>query len=115
NTLVAQYDLSDSLEFGDGIDVLAASVAGPGGVTVNPGWNGMGDTEVADDVVLPAGVSHVYTVTVTARVGEGVIGTDAADCVLQEGEEGTGFLNTTVLTSGELERTDQACDGPAAP
>ena len=39
-TLGTLYDLTDTLAFGTGITVTSATVTGPAGVTVNPGWNG---------------------------------------------------------------------------
>lgn len=113
NTLAAKYNLSDALKFGDGITVLSSSIAGP--VATNPNWNGRTDTSVVSNIVLPAGQSHVYTVSVSARLAEGVVNTPAADCTLERPETGTGFLNTVVLTSGSLERTAEACKSPAAP
>ncbi|CAN5550689.1 hypothetical protein BH10ACT7_BH10ACT7_06080 [soil metagenome] len=114
NTLAARYDLSDTLKFGTGITIQSSSIAGPG--TINPSWTGRGaNTSVATNVLLPAGQTHTYTVSVTARLDAGVVNTSAANCTLVQPETGTGFLNTVVLTSGSLERTAEACKSPAAP
>lgn len=113
-TLNARYDLSDTLDFGDGFEVLDAAITGPGLATPNA-WNGQSVTSVATGVTLPAGETHVYTVLVTARIDQGVVGTDAADCEVTGDESGTGFRNTALLTSGGLERTAEACDEPGAP
>ena len=113
NTLAAKYDLTDTLQFGKGITVVAAAVSGPG--TVNADWDGASDVTVASDVTLPAGASHVYTVLVTARLDAGVVLTTDADCTVDKGEKGTGFLNAAQLTSGSLTRDAEACASPAAP
>ncbi|MEE6287517.1 hypothetical protein V2J52_07615 [Georgenia sp. MJ173] len=116
NTLVATYDLSDELDFGEGITVLDAAIAAGNADTPDPlgSWTGIvPDIAVTDgEVLLPAGVSHVYTVTVDAAVGEGVIGTEAGECYTGEVPHAGGFLNTVTLTTDGIERTDDACAEP---
>ncbi len=54
--LPAKYDLSDTLDFGEGIGITSAEIiASPPGVTVNPDWDGgsVNDT-IATNVTLPA-------------------------------------------------------------
>ena len=67
-TLGTLYDLTDTLAFGAGITVTSATVTGPAGVTVNPGWNGASDTSVIVGRFLAAGASETYRVVVTATV-----------------------------------------------
>ena len=67
-TLGTVYDLTDTLAFGAGITVTSATVTGPVGVTVNPGWNGASDTSVIRGRFLAGGASETYRVVVTATV-----------------------------------------------
>lgn len=113
-TLSTRYDLDDALAFGAGATVVSATASGPSGAI--PAWTGRaGGLELADDVLLPAGESHVYTVTARAELAAGVAASDAADCTLGSGETGTGFLNTVELRSGSATRTAEACAQPALP
>ncbi len=109
-----EYDLDDELRFGDDITVNDATVANtePGDITTNPAWDGTGDTSVAIDVpIAGAGaepVTHTYEVTVNATVGMETTITEA-DCTLDRGEAGTGFLNDAILTIDEHQVEDDAC------
>ncbi|WP_194288496.1 DUF6923 family protein [Ornithinicoccus halotolerans] len=112
------YNVSDELMYGDGITVLDQSVTNtaPGGIAVNTGWDGDGDTEVvAAEVIGGASdgsrVVHTYTVTVEAEVG-GNLAPEATDCTLGQGEAGTGFMNRTTLTGDSGEQQDESCPLP---
>ena len=112
--LSTRYDLDDTLRFGAGSTVVAASATGPSGAIA--GWTGAAPgVALADDVLLPAGASHVYTVTVRAELPAGFVGSAAGDCTLAAGESGTGFRNTVTLRSGSATREAQACATPARP
>lgn len=105
------YSLSDTLAYGEGITPTAASwsqgeLAGEWDLAEGP------STVLATDAVLAAGESHVYTVTVLASVPAAAVGTTVADCVVDEGEAGTGFLNTVTLGWDDETRTDEACGEP---
>jgi hypothetical protein len=52
-------------------------------------------------------------VTVVAGVAATASATDR-DCTLDQGENGTGFLNTATLTAGSSTSTSQACAAPAS-
>jgi hypothetical protein len=113
-TLSTRYDLDDTLAFGVGSTIVAASATGPAGAI--PGWTGAAPSiGLADDVLLPAGASHVYTVTVRAELAAGVVGSAAGDCTLAAAEAGTGFLNTATVRSGTATRHAQDCASPARP
>lgn len=106
-----RYDLADDLRFGEGIEVIDATVTGvPDGVTAADGWNGSGD--VALDAELPGGAAHEWTVTVVTDV-HGTAGTAPGLCVT--GAAG-GFANraTLTLTDGS-QRTADSCAAPAKP
>ncbi|MDQ0093763.1 DUF7927 domain-containing protein [Paeniglutamicibacter psychrophenolicus] len=112
-----RYSLDDTLSFGGGITVTDASWTGP-----TAGDGGDWDlatpdyTEVmATDKLIDAGSTEAYQVTVTANVAAGVTGTEAGNCELVEGEEGTGFLNTTTITANGQDTEAEACAAPVAP
>lgn len=113
-TLASVYDLSDALDYGAGVIVDAASVTGPGGATVNPGWNGTSDTSVVTGRFIAADTVEHYTVTVTANV-PATSTTTARDCTLDTGETGTGFLNGATISTGSSSSTSTACAGPVSP
>jgi uncharacterized repeat protein (TIGR01451 family) len=101
------YDLEDELDFGAGIVPVTAGVTSDDGVTVNAGWDGVGDTVVATGATIPALGTHTYTVTVTAEV-DPVLDPDAADCTVVDGE-GSGFLNAGSVEFWDGTATDDAC------
>ncbi|GIG62893.1 hypothetical protein Lfu02_72650 [Longispora fulva] len=110
------YNLTDTLTFGAGTTVTAASVVNttPGGITTNPAWNGSTQTAVVTGQSIAVGVVHVYRVTVTATVAP-TITAQQADCALDAGETGTGFRNTSALTVGSVTTTDDACTPVTVP
>ncbi|WP_157802972.1 prealbumin-like fold domain-containing protein [Compostimonas suwonensis] len=114
---VTKYSLSDTLAYGQGISIVGTPtiVAGAGTPAPAADWNGTSKTQVVSEQTIAAQAVHVYTVTVNASVAAGVTGTPAADCELQDGETGTGFLNTAVLTSGGTEQPAEDCSHPAKP
>ena len=72
----------------------------PGDIPVNENFDGDTDQAIAS-ATLAAGASHRYRITVTADVSA-VTTVEALDCVVDPGEEGTGFLNrATVNPSAE--------------
>ncbi|OIH84555.1 hypothetical protein BLJ79_10440 [Arthrobacter sp. UCD-GKA] len=112
-----RYSLDDTLSFGGGITVTDASWTGPTG-----GDSGAWDlatpdyTEVmATDRLIDAGATEAYQVTVTANVAAGVTGTEAGNCELVEGEDGTGFLNSATITANGQSAEVTACAEPTTP
>lgn len=105
------YNLTDSLAFGAGIQVLSASATVPAGVTAaSPAWSGSG--AIANGVSIAGGAQQTYTVTVTADAHQ-VAGTAQAVCV--PGAAG-GFANqATIRLTGIADTSAQACATPAAP
>ncbi|MDQ0893537.1 beta strand repeat-containing protein [Agromyces ramosus] len=105
------YNLSDTLRFGAGIQVLSATAATPAGVTAAiPAWSGNG--AVATGVSIPGGAQHTYLLTVQANANQ-VAGTSAAACVA--GAAG-GFGNqATISLTGIPNATAQACATPVKP
>lgn len=113
-TGTALYDLSDTPKLGTGITLVSASAIDPAGTPV-AAWNGKENRILASAMPIAVGTSQTYTVTVTASVAEGVVGTSAADCTLGAGESGTGFLNAAVLTAAGTAGEKTACATPATP
>ncbi|GLZ30111.1 hypothetical protein Lesp02_23010 [Lentzea sp. NBRC 105346] len=100
------YDLADSLEYGDGVTVTVAGVAGPAGTST--AWNGETDPMLAADVPIGGNTSHAYVITVTSAPPENpVAGT--LDCTLDPGESGTGARNTATLMSNGVSDVATAC------
>lgn len=111
NTAASRYTLDDALALGDGIAVVGdpTIVARPAGATVDPDWDGQGATTITENLLLPAGGSHTYTVRAVLDAGS-LRGTDpAGDCALDQGEAGTGFGNTASLDTGVTTVGAQAC------
>ncbi|MEZ5203194.1 MAG: SdrD B-like domain-containing protein [Acidimicrobiales bacterium] len=104
------YDLTDALQFGDGIDIESASVSNsaPGTITTNAAWNGTTSQTIVTDQTIGAGASHTYRVSVVASI-DGTITLEQSDCNLQQGEDGTGFLNGATLTVNGVDSEDDAC------
>jgi len=116
STLATGYTLKDAFDFGGDIDINGTpTVTGPSGVTVAADWNGQDKTTIVTNQLLPASAVHVYTVTVNADVDADAT-TQTRDCTVQEGEEGTGFLNKAQVSVGDRDPvTDDACSSPVSP
>ncbi|WP_431801822.1 SpaA isopeptide-forming pilin-related protein [Microbacterium sp. bgisy203] len=107
----AKYDLTDTLEFGDGITVTSASFSGHKSGTFTDG----SATLATGETIAPA-TSHTYTVTVKATVSAGAIEEGTLSCLRGEGgPEAGGFLNTALLTSGGREAKAFDCAEPQVP
>ena len=106
------YDLDDELLYGSSVTVQSTSVDNttPGGLPVNAGWNGVGSTDIATDVPIAAGATHVYTVTVVASVDPATVTFANSDCPVGPGETGSGFANRASLSVGGNTVTDEACE-----
>jgi hypothetical protein len=104
------YHLDDRLRYGDGVGIESVGVANldPGSIDTNDSWDGETDTRIATDVALAAGVGHTYEVTVTTDPALRVAA-EAGDCELGGGEDGTGFLNTSTVTTNGIGIDDDAC------
>lgn len=109
------YDLDDTLRFGEGITVDSASWTGPdypGDPADSGTFSGTSAVSATDRLLGPDG-THVYTVTVSASIAEFPTEGDTwQDCELDEGENGTGFLNESALTVGDETDEKEACGEP---
>lgn len=101
------YDLADTLEFPEGVEVVSASATTDAPDVDPSSWTGVGeDTVLADDVQLPIETTHTYTVTVIAAVSQET----ATDDLVCDPEGGPGgFLNGGLLTSGTVDTEVEAC------
>ncbi|MFC4554388.1 vWA domain-containing protein [Georgenia faecalis] len=110
------YDLSDTLEYGEGLTPTSAEWELEG-TDASGEWDlAAGDTAVlAEDRAITGNATHTYTVTVVAEVETGVIGTEPGVCSGEDGTSGGGFLNAATITVGGEDTTDRACEEPAAP
>ena len=110
------YSLSDTPDFPAGVTVNGGTVSGTDGtdpITVlNPTFTGAGPVEVVSDRQLPAAGTDTYTVVVNASVPLTI---DPALRPCQDGQSGTGFVNTAEVTSGQDTFTDDACGPIPAP
>ncbi|MFJ8043942.1 isopeptide-forming domain-containing fimbrial protein [Kitasatospora sp. NPDC096147] len=115
------YDLTDTLKYGTGLTVTSASVANttPGGLSPVAGWDGRGQTRVADKQAIAAGTeaapaTHVWRVTVRYTVDPGQATSKSTDCTLDAGESGTGTRNEATATSGGTSSSKNTCTPVAA-
>ena len=96
------YDLTDEFRFAADVVVEETSLENiePGDIPVNEDFDG-DEQQMVASATIAGGASHRYRVTVTADVS--IVSDSAArDCVLDPGEDGTGFLNrATVNPSAE--------------
>ncbi len=111
--LGAEYDLTDTLDFGDGITVIGATWTGPDSASGT--FSGVNAT-LATDKTIASGATHTYTVTVVAAVSTASFVEETYQCQIGEtGPETGGFLNTVLLSSGGQVSTDFDCTEPELP
>jgi hypothetical protein len=110
-TIDANYDLSDQLQWGDGLTVSKVLVVAPGGSLAADDFNGRDHQTLATDQPIAAGASVVWQVTVTGTLGS-TLTAKAADCQLDSGEHGTGLLNSATVDYNGLTENDTACAQP---
>ncbi|UFU07360.1 LPXTG cell wall anchor domain-containing protein [Ruania halotolerans] len=116
--VAGDYDLSDRLRYGAGIEVESASiVSGPEGVEPNAGWSGQGAEGAAENVIV-AGQSleideqHVFRVRVVASMDRDVVTPGDLECPEPGSNEPGGFANTAELTHNGEDQSDVACEEP---
>lgn len=118
-TAAVEYDLDDAFELGAGITVVGAPtvVAAPAGVSglIDPDWDGSTETTLVEDILLPAGGAHSYTVRAVLDTGSLTSADPAADCVLDAGETGTGLGNRATVGTGVASASAGACATIADP
>lgn len=126
------YALSDVFSFPGDTTINSVDVAGPAGVTINPGFNGglstLGGSSVAPDanllaeesIIVPAATAagptrHEYLITVNAHVPAGMAMADRS-CDAGAATGDGGFSNTARLTGSGIDTASQDCtDVPDVP
>lgn len=105
------YDLNDEFTLGAGINLAETPtiVARPSGVVVETGWNGGTATSVAEQIALPGGGTHEYTVRALVDSHAVTADSGAGDCAISPSETGTGFGNLATVVSGGTDRDAAAC------
>lgn len=111
DTAAVGYDLEDEFQLGEGMTLASTPtvVALPAGVTANPDWDGDATTVLAEDILLPGGGTHTYTVRAVVDSGA-VRSTDAAaDCTVDGDETSSGLANSATVGTGVASNDADAC------
>ncbi|GAA1515107.1 cytoskeletal protein RodZ [Agromyces terreus] len=106
------YDLDDTVDFADGVNITGATVASTGDpvIAVNPAWDGSAVTEIVENEDLDPAETHTFTVTVTFTVDSDAP-TEGLICAGDDGE-GHGLLNGATVTSGDTYDAEDCGDVP---
>lgn len=111
-----EYELTDELQYGDGVSVVSAAVVtAPGEVEPNSGWTGQGEPGsdvnlIAGGVALDVAATHTYQVQVRVSLDQASVTPDTLACT--PGEAG-GLANTAELThNGETQSDDECASLP---
>jgi uncharacterized repeat protein (TIGR01451 family) len=109
-----QYEVTDRLHFGEGIEIDSAKATGPNGIDVRDSWTGRGaegadENVIASGVTLAAGASHTYRVTVVVELDEATIDPAALQCPPPGSGENGGLANSTTLTHNGITAEDEVC------
>jgi len=114
---IAYYDLSDTLLFGAGLQIISASVSynSPGieildGIDNTANYDGLSDYLIVTDEAIEPGEIEIWTVSIIVVGDPGVLIDSGADCVLDMGETGTGFLNSAVVSGNVPLDEDEVCE-----
>ncbi|WP_324013364.1 SdrD B-like domain-containing protein [Microbacterium sp. JZ37] len=109
------YDLDDSLRYGDGIVVESSDVvATPEGVEDPAGWTGRGadgddENRIATAIPLDAGAAHSYRVAVTVSLDLETVTPDALACPAPGSGENGGLNNVAGMTHNGETQEDDVC------
>ena len=111
------YDLDDTLQFDERVQVQDGTVTGPEGVPVNPDWTGSGaeSSRISTGVTLAASATHRYQVDVTFTLNhsDGDVFRSTLSCDSVAPGERTGLKNAATMMHNSRSLTDSAC--PPAP
>jgi uncharacterized repeat protein (TIGR01451 family) len=109
------YDLTDRLQYGEGIEIVSADVSStPDGVEDPAGWTGQGaagaaENVVATDVTLAEGQAHTYGVRVVVTIDPETATPPTVNCGPGGGGPGKGLFNSADMTHNGEPITDTAC------
>src|SRR5699024_3619100 len=108
------YDLSDRLQYGEGLDIEESTVITvPGGVPMPDSWTGRGpegspENVIATGVELPADSSHGYLLDVVVSMHEALITPSDLECPPPGSGDAGGLANTATLEHNGID-SDDAC------
>ena len=106
------YDLTDTLMYGDGVNVVSAVSAyvGGDGQQGTPGVF-IGDVGlISDDEMLGPDANDTFSVRVVYTIDLDVLDEDEADCSLTTGSpDGTGLMNSGVVIHPTITVRDTVC------
>lgn len=106
-----EYSLQDVLAYDDSITFEPPSVENisPGGIAVNPDWDGATVADIVSDVPIDAGGVHRYRVEVPVLVPSG-LSDDQSRCAAAG-----GFANTAAVSGVSIDDSAYACaDAPTS-
>jgi uncharacterized repeat protein (TIGR01451 family) len=108
------YEVTDRLHFGEGIEIDSAKATGPDGVDVRGTWTGRGadgadENVIASGVTLAAGASHTYRVTVVVQLDEATLDPAALACPPPGTGQNGGLANSATLTHNGITASDEVC------
>src|SRR5690606_6286325 len=72
-------------------------------------FDGQNDYLLAEEVAIAPGATDVFQIIVTFVVNPEEVTDESSDCILTEGEEGSGLLNISVVSGGVPDQRDTAC------
>ena len=112
---LAFYDLSDTIKYGSGSMVQNVSVAydsgdGQSGF-LNEDFDGLIDFTVIEEESVAVGMTDRFLVSVEFLVQPDQWSLASSNCILEQGETGTGLLNAATVDGGVPMKTDTACSG----
>jgi len=113
----AFYDLTDTLKYGEGANVVSATALYiGGGAETNSGvdntanFDGTADFVISDDEMIETGATEEWTVTTIFTIDTEVVTTMSGDCNLETNETGTGLLNFAVVSGGVPMSNSEICE-----
>jgi len=111
----ADYDVTDRLLFGEGIDIVDSEVRSLDEIAVNGDWTGLGaaadaaENVIAEGITLAGGASHTYQVEVVVEMDEATIDPGSLECPAPGTGDAGGLANSTTLTSNGIVTEDEVC------
>src|SRR5690606_24865905 len=111
---LAFYDLRDTLKYGDGASIISATasyVSGDmeQGTSNYTNFDGQTDYVITEEEQIGSGEIEIYQVIVVFGVNPEQVTPTSADCVLEDGETGTGLLNSAGVSGGVPSKWDDDC------
>ncbi len=113
---IANFDLTDTLKYGEGAIVQSVTAIYLGGVNElltgtdnSANYNGITDNIVVVGEAIEVGNTEEWMVSVIFSVDPNLTTETSADCTIEIGEEGTGLLNCASVEGNVPMMVDTAC------